>query len=366
MPTSVRPGILARLARRSLRILLVPIGLLALFLAGAWVTGCLLSGPGYRGPVSDHFDGQRFINQLPIRHRSFNEFLRWMRKREPAPWHWIEAKPGPPPPERVDHGRLRVTFVNHATVLIQMDGLNVLTDPIWSQRASPFSWIGPRRMRPPGIRFADLPPIDVVLLSHNHYDHFDTPTLRRLEAAHHPRFVTGLGNGSLLAKLGIDEHRIDERDWWEITKLGDGRRLHVVPAQHFSARGLCDRDKALWVGFVLEGPSGRVYFAGDTGFGPHFRQIRKRLGAPRLALLPIGAYRPEWFMARVHISPAEAVRAHHLLGAHTSIGIHFGTFRLADDGQTEPLETLARVLANHPTPRPQFWTLNFGEGREIP
>lgn len=355
-----------RLRSLLLRILLGIVGLLILLLGGAWITGCLLSGPGYHGPVSDHFDGERFTNQLPIHHRRFGEFLRWMRSRQPGEWQWIDAEPGPPPPRRVTDGRLRVTFVNHATVLIQMDGLNVLTDPIWSERASPFAWIGPRRMRPPGIRFADLPPIDVVLLSHNHYDHFDAPTLRRLEAEHRPLFVTGLGNGPLLQELDIETARIRELDWWQKLDLGHGRRLHAVPAQHFSARGLCDRDAALWAGYVFEGPSGRVYFAGDTGFGPHFRQIRERFGPPRLALLPIGAYRPEWFMARVHISPAVAVRAHKILGAGTSIGIHFGTFRLADDGQTEPLKTLARVLANHPPPQPRFWTLAFGEGRDIP
>ena len=326
-----------------------------------------LSAPGYRGPVSDHFDGERFINQDPIEHRSFTEFMRWMWNREAGDWReWTPAPPGPPPPGKVGRGRLRVTFVNHATVLVQMDGLNILTDPIWSERASPVAWIGPRRVRPPGIRFEDLPPIDVVILSHNHYDHFDTPTLRRLERAHRPLFVTGLGNGALLEGLDIDAGRIRELDWWQDTPLSAELRLHSVPAQHFSARGLWDRDVTLWTGYVLQGPAGVIYFAGDTGFGRHFAQIRKRFGPPRLAILPIGAYKPAWFMARVHTSPAEAVLAHDILGARASLPIHYGTFRLADDGQNEPLEALEKALDEHGEPRPQFLILKFGEGRDVP
>lgn len=342
-------------------------GLLLGLLALVFGIGCGLSGPGYRGPVSDHFDGQRFVNVGPVAHRTFGELFRWMTTRQPGPWpDWIEAEPGPPPPPRVGSGQLRVTFVNHATVLLQMDGLNILTDPIWSERASPFNWIGPRRVRPPGIRFPDLPAIDAVLISHNHYDHLDIPTLRRLEQAHRPRFVAGLGNGALLREAGIPKRRITELDWWQATQLGKGVQLYFVPAVHFSARGLCDRDKALWGGHVLKGPAGTVYFAGDTGMGPHFAQIRARFGPLRLALLPIGAYQPAWFMARIHLSPAEAVAAHDLLGAATSLGIHYGTFRLADDGMDEPLRDLAAALARHNEPGPRFWTLDFGAGRMVP
>ncbi len=342
-------------------------GLLALGIALGLILaiGCALSGPRHRGPVSDHFEGRRFTNLDAIQHRGFLEVLRWLATRDPAPWRErTDAAPGPPPPRAVDGGRLRVTFVNHATVLVQMDGLNVLTDPIWSERASPFSWIGPRRARPPGIRFEDLPPIDGVLVSHNHYDHLDLPTLRRLAERHRPLFVVGLGNAALLEQAGIGPVR--ELDWWQGLALSKAVQVSAVPAQHFSARGLCDRDATLWAGYVIQGPAGTVYFAGDTGMGPHFAQIRKRFGPPRLALLPIGAFRPVWFMSRVHLSPADAVQAADILGASTSLAIHYGTFRLADDGQDEPLEALAEALVSRNHPAPRFWTLDFGEGREVP
>jgi len=352
-----------RIGKLLTRCTLLLAGLVLLVIVLGYAVGCALSGPGYQGPVSDHFDGKRFFNQAAIRHRSFGEFLRWMWHRQPGAWTWIDAPPGPPPPPRVGPGRMRVTFVNHATVLLQMDGLNILTDPIWSERASPFSWIGPRRMRPPGIRFADLPPIDIVVVSHNHYDHMDLSTLRRLARDHHPRFIVGLGNRALLTAAGIE--RVRELDWWQSSGAGP-LTITSVPAQHFSARGLCDRDAALWTGFVLSGPSGKAYFAGDTGFGPHFRQIRERFGPVRLAMLPIGAYRPEWFMSRIHLSPRDAVRAHDTLGARTSLAIHYGTFRLADDGQQEPLQALQQALSNHNSPSLRFWSLGFGEGRYVP
>ncbi len=227
---------------------------------------------------------------------------------------------------------LRVTFVNHATVLLQIAGVNVLTDPIWSRRASPLPFAGPRRRRPPGIRFVDLPPIDLVLISHNHYDHLDLPTLQALARSHAPRFITTLGNAALLQREGIEP--VTEMDWWQEQPLPGGLRLTCVPAQHFSARGLCDRCRTLWCGFVLHGRGGPIYFAGDTGWGSHFSEIARRFGPPRLALLPIGSHLPRWFMRPVHLSPAEAVRAHQVLGAQASMAIHFGTFPMADDSSS--------------------------------
>lgn len=345
--------------------------IVGVFLAVALVTGViglmLFAAPPYRGPVSDHFDGRRFRNQERVPMSGFGQALRWWLLREPGPWRpFIEAPPGPKPPLRVGRGQMRVTFVNHATALIQMDGLNILTDPILSERASPVSFAGPRRAVPPGLRFEDLPPIDVVLVSHNHYDHLDLPTLRRLADLHRPRIFSGLGNKALLDQEEIAGAA--DLDWWQSAPLAPELSLTAVPAQHWSNRGIPvewgDRDRTLWTGFVVQGPAGAVYFPGDTGYGPHIAEIRRRFGPIRLALLPIGAYLPAWFMSPAHLSPAEAVRAHQALEASTSVAIHFGTFQLGDDGQDQPLADLA--LALEKAGRPRFWVLGFGEGRDVP
>lgn len=339
--------------------------LVVLFVAFAVVTAYVLSSTGYGGPASNHFDGKRFRNQKEVGSSGgFKGFLKWQLNRKPGTWIDRSLSPGPPPPQRVAAGEARVTFINHATVLMQMDGVNVLSDPIWSERASPVSFVGPRRHHPPGLRFEDLPPIDAVVISHCHYDHLDLPTLRRLQAAHRPRFFVGLGNGALLGRNGIS--RVTEFDWWQSDALTPDVRIWGVPTQHFSNRGLFDRDATLWLGYVLQGPAGSTYFAGDTGFGPHFAEIRQRLGSPRLAVLPIGAFRPEWFMGRVHVSPEEAVVAQETLGAGTAVGMHFGTFRLADDGQDEPVQALEIALARRGEGRPRFWHLRPGEGRDVP
>ncbi|HVY61749.1 MAG TPA: MBL fold metallo-hydrolase, partial [Planctomycetota bacterium] len=305
--------------------------------------GCF-SGPPYDGAASDHFDGRRFRNEVPGE-RGPLDVVEWqLRGRERGPWpEWTDAAPGAPPPARVDGGRLRVTFVNHATALVQMDGVNILTDPVWSDGVGPLPFGQVPRRRPPGIRFEDLPPIDAVVVSHDHYDHLDLPTLERLAAVHHPRIFVGLGNRALLERNGV-AGGVD-LDWWERSDLTERVRITAVPARHASMRALGDRDETLWCGWVISGPSGSVYFAGDTGFGPHFEEIRARCGAPRLALLPIGAYKPRWFMEPMHMSPDDAVRAHVALGAATSLGVHFGTFALGDESELDPVADLARALA---------------------
>jgi L-ascorbate metabolism protein UlaG (beta-lactamase superfamily) len=288
-------------------------------------------------------------------HARFGAFLRWQLTRRRGRWAWTDAEPGPPPPERVGRGELRVTFVNHATCLVQADGLNVLTDPIWSLRASPVGWAGPRRVRPPGIRFEDLPPIDAVLVSHDHYDHMDLPTLRRLAAAHRPRLVAATGNRDALGEGAL------ELAWWKGAELAEGVRVTAVPARHWSGRTLLDRNRRLWAGFVVQGPAGAWYFAGDTAWGDHFAAIRERFGPVRLALLPIGSYEPRWFMKAAHVNPEEAVEAHRVLGSGTSVGIHFGTFELSDEDQDEPPRRLRQLLR----PAERFWALEFGEGRAL-
>jgi L-ascorbate metabolism protein UlaG (beta-lactamase superfamily) len=334
-------------------------------LAGALALGrFVLAVPGHRGSVTDHFDGRRFRNPGPEHGRG--EFWDWFLDRRRGPWPEFEdAPPAPRPPRAVSRGDLRVTFVNHSTVLVQMDGVNVLTDPVWSERVGPWNLVGPRRHRPPGLRFEDLPPIDAVLVSHDHYDHLDLPTLRRL-AARDPEcpVLAPLGNRVFLAREGIA--RAEDLDWWEERRLAGGVRVTCVPARHFSGRGLGDRNASLWGGFVLRGSAGSVYFAGDTGDGPHVEEIARRMGPFRLACLPIGAYRPLWFMSAVHLNPVEAVDVAHRLGARTSLAIHFGTFAQADDGDREPTELLEEALRTKTGREVRFWALRNGESRDVP
>ena len=332
--------------------------------AAAVATGCALSVSWWKGPRTDHFDGKLFHNLEP-RARMSGSFWKWMWNRERGPWRdFTDTPPGPPPPRRVADGRLRATFINHATVLLQMDGVNVLTDPVWAKRVSPFSFVGPRRHRPPGVRLEDLPPIDVVIVSHNHYDHMDVETLRRIARRDSPPIFVGLNNAAYLAGRGVRGAR--DLDWWDSVALPTGVTITAVPARHFSSRGPYDGNRALWCGFVVTGASGSFYFAGDTGWGSHFSLIARRFPRLRLALLPIGAYRPRWFMSPVHIDPEEAVCAHETLRATTSLAIHYGTFAQADDGELEPQEALRGALAERSEPRPRFLLLDNGESAEIP
>ena len=325
--------------------------------AGAIITiGWLVSTPPYRGPIIPPFDGTRFRNERATSHNDWRDTAKWATNRERGPWRpYRNEPPGPPPPQRVNGDALRVTFINHTTVLLQTHGLNILSDPIWSERCGPVSWFGPRRVRPPGIRFEDLPPIDVVLVSHNHYDHCDIPTLKRLAREHKPSFITALGNRTFLERKRIPI--LAELNWWGSVTVSADVNVTAVPARHFSGRGLFDRDRSLWCGFVIGTPGGSICFAADTGYGEHFAEIREKLGEPRLALLPIGAFRPEWFISRVHMSPEQALQAHNDLGARTSVATHYGTFRLADDGENEPMQRIAEANVR------EFWVLGFGESR---
>jgi len=289
-------------------------------------------------PFSRHFDGKRFFNPNAPQVRGFLDVLRWKltTRPEPSP-RFVSDVEQSKPPSSVEGNELRVTLINHSTLLLQQDGSNILTDPIWSERASPVAWAGPRRRRKPGVRWEDLPRIDIVLLSHNHYDHLDIATLRRLGDRGQSQFIVPARVGRLLRSHRIGP--VHELDWGESLPFAR-TTIHSVPASHFSSRGLFDRNRTLWCGYVIEAANRVIYFAGDTAFGGHFVQIRERFGTPRLALLPIGAYEPRWFMSSVHMSPEDAVRAHEILGAETSIAIHHGTFQLADDAIDTPRKLL--------------------------
>ena len=326
--------------------------------------GCVLSAPTWKGPPSDHFDGTRFKSPDAPSRPGTSGLLKWQLNRQRGVWNAYREEPrGAAPPHHVEQGQMRVTFINHATTLIQLDGLNVLTDPIYADRASPLSFIGPHRVRPPGIKFEDLPPIHAVVISHNHYDHLDVATLERVQTAFpHVEIFCGLGNKVFLESQGLQQ--VHELDWDQSLNVG-ALKITSVRNQHFSNRGLFDTDGTLWTAYVLEGPkAGKAYFAGDTGYGPHFKDVGNRYGPFRLAVLPVGAYKPGWFMSPVHQDPKEAVDAAFELQASMSVPMHYGTFELADEGETEAIDALK--LAMDARPGSGFAVLGFGEGRDVP
>lgn len=314
----------------------------------AWLGGCGSAREAEAtARLSGHFDGERFFNPGGAQPRGLMDLLRWQVTRQRADWPERHPSPFPPdrPPARLGMGALRVSFAGHAAFLIQGNGLNILTDPVWSDRASPFSFAGPRRANAPGIAFEDLPPIDVVLVSHGHYDHLDVETLARLWQRDRPRIIAPLGNDATI-QAHDPSIAVTTGDWGEQIHLGHGVSLGFEQVHHWSARGLLDRNRALWCGYMLQGLAEDVFFAGDTGFdeGRPFERIRARYGAPGLALLPIGAYEPRWFMADQHMNPEDAARAFALLGAKQALGYHWGTFQLTDEAVESPAEDLGTAL----------------------
>jgi L-ascorbate metabolism protein UlaG (beta-lactamase superfamily) len=321
--------------------------------------------PLYHGPVSDHFDGLHFFQEGSD--HSFGKMVKWLWEMETVDWpEWINDPPQPKSPERVNNGELRVTYINHATLLIQVDGVNVLTDPIWSMRAGPFSRLGPKRVRAPGIAMKDLPQIDIILISHDHYDHLDLATLEQLARRDRPVVLAGLGVKTLLTSLNFSE--VHEMDWWQEFDFKENRmKFTFVPAVHNSGRGMLGGNRTLWGGFVIEGKSGRVYFAGDTGYGSFLGSIKKRFGGFRLAVFPIGSYEKRWFMKNQHMNPDDAVKAHRLLGVKQSVGMHFGTFAEHPEQAVDAHERdLSAALKKYGVNESAFWVLGFGEGIRVP
>ena len=308
----------------------------------------------------DHFDGRRFFNPSGAALQPFTALPRLLLTRR-TPWPRSVPVTQQEPPVR--HGNdVVVTFIGHATFLIQTSTETILTDPVFADHAGPFGVLGPRRVRRPGIAFDRLPSASLILLSHNHYDHCDVRALRMLADRFDPAVITPLGNARLLRSTGL--RRVEELDWWDEAKSA---RLPVTltPAHHFSARTPFDRNRALWGGFVLAASGVRIFFAGDTAYGQFFRDIRLRLGPIDLALLPIGAYEPRWFMQPVHMNPAEAVQAHLDLEASESVGMHFGTFQMTTEGIDEPLCALENACRTKNIAQPRFRTLRFGESFQL-
>lgn len=304
----------------------------------------------YNGPPSDHFNGKQFFHAgLPSTDKGILELLRWKLFSKPARWPaLIPARTGLKPDSRVD--ALRITAIGHSSMLIQAAGVNILVDPVWSDRTSPFRSIGPRRHNPPSVAFDDLPPIHAVLVTHNHYDHMDTVTLARLWQRNKPAVISPLGNDAVIRKDARDV-KVQTGDWWQSFNVSDHVRATIVPAYHWSARSLGDRRFALWGGFILDTPDGIVYCAGDSGYqdGRIFPEIRERCGKPRVAILPIGAYEPRWFMKSQHADPAQAVQIAIDCGAQHILGIHWATFQLTDEPWDEPAQLLERVMREQKT-----------------
>jgi len=299
--------------------------------------------------------------------RGFGSFLRWRFGLGPN-----EISPIPPEeisnykPESVqpaislikqpDPAQVQITWIGHSTFLIQIEGINIITDPQFSDYCGPISFLGIERAVPLGVPFEQLPSIHAVLVSHNHYDHLDAPTVERLENG--PTYFVPLGFARWFEKRKIKN--VVELDWWQTFPF-HGLKVHSVPIQHFSNRTLFDRNETLWSGWMVETKSAKIFFAGDTGYSPVFKEIGDRFGPIQISIIPIGAYRPRWFMSPVHVDPPEAIKI--LKDTHSQIAIagHWGTFKLSDEPLGEPPAYLRKALREEGIDEGQFITMKFGE-----
>ena len=317
--------------------------------------------------IKPHFDGKRFSYPDNDTVASGRDVLRWAVTRKPARWPRDLNNPAPSPVlQSVGEGGLRLTFINHATVLIQCEGLNIITDPVFSHRVSPVSFAGPRRYRPAGLTTSSLPTIDVVLISHTHFDHLDIRSLKALSKRDNPLILAPLNNGGVINR--VTQRPAVELSWWDTHQLENNTRVSLVPARHWTSRMLGDQNKCLWGGYVIQFASGSVYFAGDTGYGDgeHFRQATTQFGPFRCALLPIGADEPRWFMKPQHMNPAEAVLAFKDLQANYALGIHHGTFQLTDEAHDAPALALAQARLENGLDDQRFRALDNGQAWDVP
>jgi L-ascorbate metabolism protein UlaG (beta-lactamase superfamily) len=325
----------------------------------------------YQGEISDHFDGKLFHNhKYGAGHaHSFFNFIKWRIIEKRAQWpDFIANNRECTPLSEVKGKEIRISMVGHATVLIQTQGLNFITDPVFSERASPFAYKGPKRIRNLGISFVDLPKIDVILLSHNHYDHMDCASLKAIIARDNPLIITPLGNEMIMLREGVKNAHVETLDWYQSHKINEDMEVILTPAVHWSSRWELDRNRALWGGFILRSISGNIYFAGDTGYGNGtlFKEIRQRYGLIKLAILPIGAYEPRWFMRPVHFDPDDAVQAFLDLGEPQSIGMHFGVFPLTNEAYDDPEKDLDKATAKiAPQAKQKFKPMYPGETLKI-
>lgn len=344
----------------------------------AQVLACILSfsmfcaGQGASTAMAEppaHHEKNGYRNLTPHDEHGFFDFLSWWFGGGPkdAPGVPADHLPVFVPPvaapdlNSINHApgdAIQVTWIGHATFLIQVSGLNILTDPMFSERASPVPFAGPKRLAPPGVSLKDLPKIDAVIISHNHYDHLDEDSAMQLGNA--PRYFVPLGFSPWFKKLGIAN--VQELDWWGSAELG-GLRFHAVPAQHFSSRTPFDRNEVLWSGWVIETPAGKVYFSGCTGYAPLFQEIGKLLGPMKLSFIPVGGYSPRWFMQAMHVDPPAAVRIHQDTRSERSVGMHWATFKLTDEPLSEPPVYLRKAMQDAGVDEDRFIVMKIGETR---
>jgi N-acyl-phosphatidylethanolamine-hydrolysing phospholipase D len=349
----------------------------------ALLPGCTTVNPHF-DPTKPHHTPTGFKNNYSAAvEKPFGDFLRWTWQRHTS--GLPPAPQTPTPTVKADTAFIQanaqpstmqpaITWVGHATMLVQAGGLNVLTDPVFSERTSPVQFIGPQRAQPPGLSMAQLPPIDVVLISHNHYDHLDRNSVLALSniAGAATLFIVPLGLKKWFTSLGI--HNVKELDWWDNATV-KGVEFHLTPVQHWSARGIGDRSQTLWGGWSVFAPDFHWYYSGDMGYSRDFVDTQQRF-APRqtaalgggfdLALIAVGAYEPRWFMKEQHVNPAEAVQAHQDLKAKCSVGLHWGTFELTDEPLDQPPKDLAAARTAAGVPEADFFLLAVGETRKLP
>ena len=311
--------------------------------------------------ISDHFNGKKFSNKLGESHHGIRELLRWKLNSKPKPWPKLTHQKIVPAPHNVGND-IQVSYIGHSSFLIQTPQGNFLTDPVYSERVGPFSWVGPKRFMAPAIAWESLPKITAVLLSHDHYDHCDKPTLDRIAHRWASSVITPLGMKDLISK----KSSLYELDWWQTKTLSEQVAVTLVPARHWGRRFPWDTNKRLWGGFYLTINNRKIYFAGDSGYDSAiFKEIKHRMGAPDLAFIPIGAYEPRWFMRDAHMNPEEALQVHFEVGAKTSVAMHWGTFRLTDEGRDDPAIALREVMAKQGVPSEAFLVLEAGQSISV-
>ncbi len=312
-------------------------------------------------PISDHYDGKRFFNPTLEKqfYIGFGDMQKMVNQKRPKWPKDVKNVASPQLNEHLNEGDFSLTFVNHASFLIQTPTMNVLLDPVWSKRASPVGSIGPKRVREPGVHFDSLPKIDLILISHNHYDHLDKYTIKKLNKRFAPQVIVPIGDKKLLHSFGVKD--VQELDWWDSVSVSDDLKVVFTPQQHSSRRGLFDTDKSLWGSYFIKYRERSIYFGGDGGYSTHFRDIRARLGAPDVAMIGIGAYLPRVLMKPIHTSPADAVKAHLDLNAKQSVAMHFGTFQLAADEFGEPQRELQKAIEKQKLGADDFIVMLEGE-----